>query len=153
MTRVWRLAAIAAVILAAYSNSFRGPFVIDDQASIVQNPAIRELSRVARVLSPVPESPVAGRPLVNVTFAIDYALSGLSVTGYHVSNLAWHVACAWLLFGVVRRTLALPSMPPALAADGPDVALAVALVWGVHPLTTEVPKTLLRVGLRTYWNR
>jgi tetratricopeptide (TPR) repeat protein len=135
---VWRLAVIAAVIAAAYSNSFQGPFVIDDQASVVQNPSIRDLTRLDRVFSPTPDSPVAGRPLVNLTFAIDYALYGLSVTGYHVTNLAWHLACAWLLFAVVRRTFAQPSMPPGVARDAPDLALAVALVWGVHPLTTEV---------------
>jgi Flp pilus assembly protein TadD len=138
VNRVWRVAAIAAVILAAYSNSFRGPFVIDDQASVVQNPAIRDLARIDRVLSPPRDSPVAGRPLVNFSFAVDYALGGLGVTAYHVTNLAWHVACAWLLFGIVRRTLALPSMPPAIAEEAPNLALAVALVWGVHPLTTEV---------------
>ena len=138
MSGVWRIAAIVAVILAAYSNSFRGPFVIDDQASVVQNPDIRDLTRLDRVLAPRSDSPVAGRPLVNLTFAADYALHELEVTGYHVTNLAWHVACALLLFGVVRRTLTLPSMPPAIAADAPDAALAVALVWGVHPLTTEV---------------
>ena len=138
MNQAWRTAVIAAVILAAYSNSFRGPFVIDDQASVVQNPAIRDLARLDRVLSPPRDSPVAGRPLVNASFAIDYALGGLGVTAYHVTNLAWHIACAWLLFGVVRRTLALPSMPPAIAGDAPNLALAVALVWGVHPLTTEV---------------
>ncbi|HZI81330.1 MAG TPA: tetratricopeptide repeat protein [Vicinamibacterales bacterium] len=138
MSGVWRIAAIVAVILAAYSNSFRGPFVIDDQASVVQNPDIRDLTRLDRVLAPRPDSPVAGRPLVNLTFAADYALHELEVSGYHVTNLAWHVACALLLFGVVRRTLTLPSMPPVLAADAAGVALAVALVWGVHPLTTEV---------------
>jgi tetratricopeptide (TPR) repeat protein len=135
---VWRAAAIAAVILAAYSTSFRGPFVIDDQASVVQNADIRDLTRLARVLSPRPDSPVAGRPLVNLTFAVDYALGGLQVTGYHVTNLAWHLACAWLVFAVVRRTLALPSMPASMADEAPNLAMAAAVVWGVHPLTTEV---------------
>ena len=59
VTRVWRAGVILAVILAAYSNSFRGPFVIDDQASVVQNPDIRELARLDRVLSPRRDSPVA----------------------------------------------------------------------------------------------
>jgi Flp pilus assembly protein TadD len=138
VTRLWRAAVIAAVILAAYSNSFRGPFVIDDQASVVQNPDIRDIGRLDRVLSPRPDSPVAGRPLVNLTFAIDFAVGGLEVTGYHVTNLVWHIACAWLLFGVVRRTLAQPSMPPAVSENAANLALAVALLWGVHPLTTEV---------------
>ena len=137
-TRVWRAGALLAVILAAYSTSFHGPFVIDDQASVVQNADIRALARLDRVLAPRPDSPVAGRPLANLSLAIDYAIGGLNVTAYHVTNLAWHLACAWLLFGVVRRTLSLPSMPAAVADDAPDLALAAALVWGVHPLTTEV---------------
>jgi tetratricopeptide (TPR) repeat protein len=138
LTRAWRAGAILAVIVAAYSNSFHGPFVIDDQASVVQNADIRALTRLDRVLAPRPDSPVAGRPLANLSLAVDYALGGLNVTGYHVTNLAWHVACAWLLFGIVRRTLALPSMPRAVAAEAPNLALAAAVVWGVHPLTTEV---------------
>ena len=138
VTRVWRAGVILAVILAAYSNSFRGPFVIDDQASVVQNPDIREIRRLDRVLAPRRDSPVAGRALVNLSFAIDYAVGGLDVTGYHVTNLAWHIACAWLLFGVVRRTLMLPSIPASIGAEASDLALGVAVVWGVHPLTTEV---------------
>ena len=137
VTRVWRAGVILAVILAAYSNSFRGPFVIDDQASVVQNPDIRELARLDRVLSPRRDSPVAGRPLVNLSFAIDYALSGLNVTvPRHQPGVAPRVRVA-----AVRRrprTLALPSMPPLLAAEAANLALAVAVVWGVHPLTTEV---------------
>ena len=138
VTGVWRAALLAAVIVAAYASSVRGPFVIDDQASVVQNPDIRSLARLDRVLWPRPDSPVAGRPLVNLSFAVDYAVNGLDVAGYHVTSLAWHLACAWLLFAVVRRTLALPSMPSAIAAEAPTLGLAVALVWGVHPLTTEV---------------
>jgi hypothetical protein len=61
VTRVWRAGVILAVILAAYSNSFRGPFVIDDQASVVQNPDIRELTRLDRVLVAAPRF-TRGRP-------------------------------------------------------------------------------------------
>jgi hypothetical protein len=119
VTRVWRAGAILAVILAAYSNSFRGPFVIDDQASVVQNPTSGELTRLDRVLSPRRDSPVAGRPLVNLSFALDYAVSGSASTAYHVTNLAWHVACAWLLFGVVPAHTGAAVDAAAVAADAP----------------------------------
>jgi len=136
VTRYWRAAVILAAILAVYANSIGGPFVLDDQASVVQNPDIRDLGRLDRVLSPRPDSPVAGRPLASLSFAIDYAMGGLDVTGYHVVNMAWHVACAWLLFGIVRRTL--DRLPPTSMAPAADVALAAALLWAVHPLTSEV---------------
>jgi len=134
----WRAALILAAIVAAYANSLEGPFVLDDQASVVQNGDIRDLGRLDRVLQPQPDSPVAGRPLVNLSFALDFAIGGLDVTGYHVVNVAWHVACAWLLFAVVRRTLELPRVRARVAVPPADVALAAALLWAVHPLTSEV---------------
>jgi protein O-mannosyl-transferase len=138
VTQYWRAAVILVAAVAAYANSFHGPFVLDDQASVVQNPDIRDLGRLDRVLNPWPDSPVAGRPLVNLTFALDYAVGGLDVTGYHVVNLAWHVACAWLLFAIVRRTLELPAARLRAGTSPPGVALAATLLWAVHPLNTEV---------------
>ena len=57
------------------------------------------------MLTPPTETSVARRPLVNLSFAINYAMGGLNVAGYRVVNLALHLACALLIFGLVRRTL------------------------------------------------
>ena len=46
-------------------------------------------------------SPLAGRPLVSLTFAVNYALGGLDVRGYRLVNIAIHVICALLLFAIV----------------------------------------------------
>jgi tetratricopeptide (TPR) repeat protein len=119
----------------AYSNSLSGPFIIDDGVTIVDNPHIRQLWPLSRALVTDRESTVAGRPLVNLSFAINYAVGGLDVGGYHLVNLVLHVLCALLLFGVVRRTLVLPSLH--LADRSTPIALATALLWLVHPLNTE----------------
>jgi hypothetical protein len=42
------------------------------------------------VLAPQRDSAVAGRPLVSLSFAINYAVGGLDVTGYHIGNIALH---------------------------------------------------------------
>ena len=47
----------------------------------------------------------SGRPVLNLTLALNYALGGFDVAGYHVLNLAIHLAAGLALFGVVRRTL------------------------------------------------
>jgi hypothetical protein len=90
------------------------------------------------VLFPDRELPVAGRPLVNVTLALNYALDGNHVAGYRIANLAIHVLCALALwesrvahvcfqpFGHDSRTCTSGSRPPR------------ALVWLVHPLNSEV---------------
>jgi tetratricopeptide (TPR) repeat protein len=119
----------------AYANSLSGPFIIDDAVTVVDNPHIRQLWPLSRALVTDRESPVAGRPLVNLSFAINYAIGGLDVSGYHLVNLVLHVLCALLLFGVVRRTLLLPSLH--FADRSTPIALATALLWLVHPLNTE----------------
>jgi len=134
----WRAAAIALAVVLTYANSLRAPFVIDDQAAIVQNEQIRDLSRPSAVLLPDSESPVAGRPLVSLSFALNYAAGGLDVRGYHAVNVAVHVVCALLAFGLIRRTLELPRLRLRFGVSSIDLAFGAALLWAVHPLNSEV---------------
>src|SRR6185503_1166416 len=97
---------IVAAGAATYGNSLSGPFIWDDQISVVANRTIQHLWPLSDPLRPPRETPVAGRPIVNLSFAINYAIGGLSEAGYHVGNIALHICCALLLFGIVRRTLA-----------------------------------------------
>jgi hypothetical protein len=125
-------------IALTYANSLANPFILDDQATVVQNPQIRDLSRVRDVLVPAPESPIAGRPLTSLSFALNFAAGGLDVRGYRSVNLALHLTCALLLMLLVRRTLELPRVGGRLRVRPADLACAAALLWGVHPLTSEV---------------
>jgi tetratricopeptide (TPR) repeat protein len=130
--------AIALVTLAAYATSFSVFYLFDDAGSIDDNLTIRHLWPPGPVLSPPTSGyPVSGRPLVNLTFAINYAISGEAVWSYHAGNLIIHVLAALALFGVVRRTLVLPGMAPRLRDAALKVAGAVAALWAVHPLQTE----------------
>src|SRR5262249_12628893 len=80
---------------------------------------------------------LSNRWVANWTLALNYQLDGLNVRGYHAVNLTIHVAAALTLFGIVRRTLLLERVPPAVKKDAPGLALAVALLWLVHPLVTQ----------------
>jgi tetratricopeptide (TPR) repeat protein len=130
--RPWILSAVLVLAGAlVYANSLSGVFTFDDEVSVVGNSSIRSLSD--SLTPPERGEPVAGRPLVNLTFAINYAAGGLDVRGYHIVNVALHIACALLLFGLVRRALT-GHLPP---STGQHVAFAAALIWVVHPLNTE----------------
>ena len=117
------MVGLVAAGVIAYANSLQAPFTFDDEVAIVGNESIRRLDTA---LSP-PErgEPVAGRPLVNLSFALNYAAGGLDVRGYHAFNVAVHIAGAMLLFALVRLHL------------GDAGAFATALLWVVHPLNTE----------------
>ncbi len=72
-----------------------------------------------------------------MTFALNYAVGGLSPVGYHAANAAIHVLAGLALFGVVRRTLALPRLAARYGGHAPALAFAAALLWLVHPLQTQ----------------
>lgn len=127
---------LALAVVAAYLTSFRGAWVFDDLHAIVENPTIRDLGRLDRVLSApgVEGGTIGGRPVVNLTLALNYAISGLQPGSYHAVNLLIHVLAALTLFGLVRRTLL---RLPRFAASALPLALAIAGLWALHPLQTE----------------
>jgi Tfp pilus assembly protein PilF len=200
-SRRWLPAAVlVAAGVAAYANGFGSGFVgLDAKESIRDNPYIRQLWPLSAAMSlALVEDTLAAdagskggtvvrRPILSLSFALDYQLWGLDPWGYHLGNLVIHLGAALVLFGLVRRTVAvwqagespsvpsgarrqpraevLPGGPPphlphsrkrswgrkrsAVAASeghplgsGPHaaatpLALAVALLWLVHPLQTE----------------
>lgn len=135
----WAAAALVAAEVVAYANSFGGPFVFDDIPAIVENPTIRHLSALGEVLAPqrVGGLTVAGRPVVNLSLALNHAVSGYAVGSYHLFNLAVHLAAALTLFGLVRRTLALPSLRARFGDAALPLAFFIAALWALHPLQTE----------------
>ncbi len=130
-------ALLIAAAVAAYHNSFTGPFIFDDYNSITNNPYIRKLWPLTHALSWPKRSTVAGRPVVGLSLAVNYALGGFGVRGYHVFNLALHILAGLVLFGVVRRTLENLPLREGYPRRAPWLAMAVALLWMLHPLNTE----------------
>ncbi len=133
---------IAAAATATYWNSFAGPFVFDDIPSILGNPTIRHLGRLHDVLNPpfIGGVTVGGRPLANLSLAINYAISGYNVWSYHVLNMVVHVLAGMTLFGLARRTLDRmndPTKNEKRKVRSWLAALAIASIWTVHPLQTE----------------
>jgi hypothetical protein len=75
-------AAIAVFGIVVCANRLSGPFIFDDRASIRDNPTVHALRPLTQVLSPPRrDEAVSGRPLVNLSLAINYAIGGLDVTG------------------------------------------------------------------------
>lgn len=117
--------------LLAYGNSLFASFVFDDISSIVNNPRVRAL------WPPWVSMLHTFRPIVDFTFAGQYALGGLDPWGYHLGNVAIHVLAGLVLFGVMRRTLSSGVAARHYGPAADRLALAVALIWMVHPLQTE----------------
>jgi tetratricopeptide (TPR) repeat protein/multisubunit Na+/H+ antiporter MnhC subunit len=137
----WRVLAVAAILilaaLGAYWNSFNVPFLFDDKSSISDNSSIRHLGQIGAVLSPPNTGTTAARPLLNLSFALNYAGGGLSVRGYHAVNLLIHICAGLVLFGIIRRTLLLPALRDRYGEAALPLAAFAALLWTLHPVQTE----------------
>lgn len=134
----WRQVLIFVVTVMVYSTAVTSPLLFDDQTSIVSNASIRRLTPITAPLMPPRDTPVAGRPVVNLTLALNYAVGGLGTRGYHVVNILLHVLAALALFGVLRRAFRLPRLDAHFGRSADNLALAAALLWALHPLNSEV---------------
>ena len=133
-----------------YANSFEAPFIFDDVTAIVENRSLRG-PILGAILAP-PDTAIAGRPLAALSLALNYAVGGLGVHGYHAVNLALHLCAALVLFGIARRTLSAPLLAGRFGQADTPLAFAIAALWMAHPLNTEAvtyvtQRTELLMGL------
>lgn len=146
--QIWPPLWVAVILLASaigivYGPAVSVPFIFDDVDAIVKNNSINSLWPLVGTaehlgpLNPPRDNAASGRPLVNLSFAINYAASGLNPTGYHAVSFAIHFCSALLLFEIIRRTLRLPYFGGRFEASAGWLALIAAMLWALHPLQTE----------------
>ena len=123
----------AAIALAVYARALDAPFVFDDvtfaDSAIVQVASLREAAGILS-MEGVP------RTLTMATFALNFLADGLDPRGYHLVNVALHVATALAVF-VLMRSLLRRWPDPWWAARAAGIAWAGALLWLVHPIQTQ----------------
>lgn len=130
-------AILAAGTIAIYWRTFADPLLLDDRISIADNPSIRRLWPILPVLNPPDYAGDGGRPLINFSYALNYAFGGKEVWGYHLVNLLIHLLAGWVLFGLVRRTLRRPMLAGRFGAAATPLSLVVSAIWAWHPVQTE----------------
>lgn len=104
--------------IAAFGGSIFSGFHFDDYG-MLQDPAIFLRGGWWRCWSLTQT-----RPLTWFSFWLNYQVSGRQPILWHAVNVALHVACALVLYRLLRRVL-------------PSVALFAALLFAVHPMQSE----------------
>lgn len=121
---------------AVYANSLDVPFYLDDFRNITENSHVRiNTVSFSTLCDAAFKSPLATRPVANVSFALNYFLHQENVFGYHLVNIVMHVCTGFFLYLLFSVTLS----TPALLSRYRDVRLVsffAALLWLVHPLHT-----------------
>lgn len=134
--RFFLLALLAGLLAAAlFSLGLGGGFVLDDAQTIVTNPLVHIETLDRESLLNAAASFQAGggsRPLAMVSFALDYwRHGGVDAATFKATNLFIHALTTLFLASFFRQLLLLAKWPPQRAAM---CALALALLWAVHPL-------------------
>jgi hypothetical protein len=132
----WPYLIICLLVTLVYFPTFSGKFVLDDNSLIKNNPYIRELHPITSYLAQedgITDIRDAGsyhtgyyRPLINITYWIDYKLWGMSAPGFRTTNLILHLLSCLLLFKVLVS----------LVNDRHACFLATVL-FALHPVNTE----------------
>lgn len=121
--------AVAALAILVYANSLSNGFVNDDMTIIVKNPAIRALSNFRAIFFAnywPKDQDLLYRPVVILSYALSYALAGLSPIHYHLVNVLLHAGNSALVYRLSASLL-----------KARDIALAGAAAFAVHPIHTE----------------
>ncbi|HTY44964.1 MAG TPA: tetratricopeptide repeat protein [Patescibacteria group bacterium] len=120
-----------AVVL--YCQVLRGDFVADDKFLIVQNELIKDWHKAPLLFSTdlfkfsvFDEGYKYYRPLMSLSYALEYHIWKLNPAGYHLTNVLIHALVTFLGFALVYRVFSSFSL-----------ALLSALLFCVHPLHTE----------------
>lgn len=128
----WKVpVGLALWVFILYANTLGNNFHYDDTHSLIDNTSVRSLGNVGRFFldpgsfSAMPDARMY-RPLLLVTYAVNYAIDGYDAFGYHLFNVLLHAANACLVWHVARRVL-----------GGHGTALTAALLFATHPVVSE----------------
>ena len=127
---------IAALAFLAYLPTFTGDFIFDDQTLVKNNPYIRELHSLASYLSQedgIVDPRDQGlyhtgyyRPLINLTYWIDYKIWKMNPAGFRMTNLILHLLACLLLYELIM-----------LLVEHHEGAFWGTLFFTLHPVQTE----------------
>ncbi|MDP2278848.1 MAG: hypothetical protein Q8K51_11550, partial [Nitrospirota bacterium] len=135
--------ALSIILIAAsgfiiYSNTFDASFHFDDTLAIVENYAIHRFD-IKEIFS------TSSRPILDLTFALNYYFGKLDVFGYHLVNIMLHIANGILLYFILLWTVKFGDSPesttPHFVLPSPSLShrmpLYASLIFIAHPIQTQ----------------
>jgi len=122
---IWVL--LAALVVLLYLPVIDAPFVYDDKIEVVGNGTLRDLNQWRAVATYN-----VSRPLLVLSYAVDYHRFALMPRGYHITNLAVMVLCVGAALLLAEGLMRLGRLERPLLRAGVAVGL-----WALHPMGTE----------------
>jgi tetratricopeptide (TPR) repeat protein len=134
--------------ILGYSNTLNAPFQFDDTPNIVNNPIIKNLDYYitpaeAKSYKDFAEYPLLiNRYIGSLTFALNYKINKLDVTGYHVVNILIHLINSVLIYWFVHLTFIILASGaggnnPGFRKHASTIAFFTSLLFVTHPIQTQ----------------
>lgn len=131
LPREWMLALILCAALP-YLNTLFNDFVYDDSVQVLANPFIQSFRYLREIFTTTAWSFTGQgptnyyRPMMSLGYLICYQIFGRSALGFHLVNVALHVAVVGALFLLTARLF-----------QSRGLAFWVSLLFALHPIHTE----------------
>jgi hypothetical protein len=126
--RPWlQLSLLLLFILAVYFQTINHPFSLFDDLAIVEHYGINSILTLKDVITP--DGSIYYRPIVSLSYWLDFQLWGMDSTFMHLENIVVHLLNVFLVFLIASRltiTSGIKSLP-----------VLSALLFGLHPINSE----------------
>jgi tetratricopeptide (TPR) repeat protein len=130
------------VVFLVYFNSLFNEFNWDDEGQIVNNEIIQNISNLPLLFKGstfgTGGAGLTGwyyKPLLSLSFMINFWLWGGSPFGFHLLQIVFHIANVALVFLILKKLFR--NLKFKIRNGNQGLAFLVALVWGVHPANVE----------------
>ncbi|UCC94793.1 MAG: tetratricopeptide repeat protein [Candidatus Omnitrophota bacterium] len=123
---------LTACVIVLYGNSLGNPFIWDDRYLIIENHFIKSFENVFEIFKHHLYYSTAGvsnfwRPLQTLFLMLDYSLWKFNPFGYHLTNIAFHLLCAFFIYLVFAELFKKRS-----------ISFLVSLLFLIHPVNSTV---------------
>ncbi len=138
MKKTWTSFCLILLTLAVYAPALRNGFVWQDEALILRDPLIRSWHLIGEgfahflYLDAGPSE--FYRPVLRLSYTLDYAAFHFSPFGYHLMSILWHAAAAVAFFCFAEEFLSRAQLEERRRVWS---AFLAALVWAIHPVQSE----------------
>jgi tetratricopeptide (TPR) repeat protein len=129
MIRIFQILLIIAVAVITFLNSLDNTFVYDDVFTITNNYFIRDWGNFSDLFTSNyfnGSGEATYRPVVTLSYFIDYSIWRLNPLGFHLVNILLHITCAALVYMLLSIVV----------KDG-TVSFLAGILFASHPILTE----------------
>jgi len=128
---------LSALVFAVYAPALRDGFVWDDTALILRDPLLRSWRLIPEGFQHFLFTDATAsdfyRPIQRLTYTLDYGAFAFRPAGYHLSNIACHLAATLALLLLSDELLGLFGIEERKRRR---VAFFATLAWAIHPVHT-----------------